>query len=693
MRLSGTSDRLVVSLGAFSALLGLSVLLGWYAHVPRLIQLAPHLAPMPANSALCFVLCGCGLIAVGLGRRLAGLALGGVAATAGLLTLIEYVFGLDLGIDSLLIVPYLSAGSLHPGRIPPNAALCFVLAGAALALMGHRKDPHWRLLALALAGSIIVSVGVAGFFGYVSGFDTYGWGRLNRMALRGMLGFAALGVAILAWAWRASRQRDGELPGWLFAPVALAVATVTVCMWQAIIVSEEVRIQALAGVNALGRSRLPGVVLAFGTLLAALLGATVHLGQTARLRARERARAVEELRQARDELETRVGERTAELQESEERFRRLFDDSPIGAEVLGPDRRLAHVNKAFCEMLGYSEEELVGLATDDITCPEDTQLNANLFEELRDVPVRHLERRYLHKSGQIVRTHTTVAAIRQTDGTLRNVLEVVENITSRRGQEEEIRKLNRELEHKVAELTAANEELEMFTYSVSHDLRAPLRHVDGFSKILLEESGARLNASELGWLTRIREATQRMGRMIDELLTFARSGRHGLEQTPTGLNSLVEEALAEIRPDTEGRDIEWRIGELPLADCDPGMVRQVFQNLLSNAVKFTGPRPHAVIEVGRTEADGQVAIFVRDNGVGFSMKYADKLFGIFQRLHRREDFEGTGIGLATIRQIIHKHGGRVWAEAELDQGATFYFTLGTEAKERPEGQAGAGAGG
>jgi light-regulated signal transduction histidine kinase (bacteriophytochrome) len=164
-----------------------------------------------------------------------------------------------------------------------------------------------------------------------------------------------------------------------------------------------------------------------------------------------------------------------------------------------------------------------------------------------------------------------------------------------------------------------------------------------------------------------------MGRMVDELLELSRTSRRELSTQLTGLRSLVTEVLGEL--EVQGREIEWRIGELPFADCDPTLTRQVFANLLANAVKFTRPRKPAVIEVGQAMSEGQTVLFVRDNGVGFSMKYADKLFGVFQRLHRREDFEGTGVGLATVQRIVHKHGGRIWAQAELDKGATFYFTL------------------
>ena len=244
-----------------------------------------------------------------------------------------------------------------------------------------------------------------------------------------------------------------------------------------------------------------------------------------------------------------------------------------------------------------------------------------------------------------------------------------------------------ELRHVNSELADSIKELEAFTYSVSHDLRAPLRHISGFSKILTEEFGAGLPPDARHHLQRIEEGTRRMGMLVDDLLNLARVGRRELSVQVAGLQSVVDEVISGLKPDLAGRQVEWRISSLPYVECDPGLMKQVFQNLLSNAVKFTRPRAQAVIEVGQEEQDGRTVIYVRDNGVGFSMKYADKLFGVFQRLHRPEDFEGTGVGLATVQRIIQKHGGRIWAMGELDKGATFYFTLGND--ERIEFQSAA----
>jgi len=239
-----------------------------------------------------------------------------------------------------------------------------------------------------------------------------------------------------------------------------------------------------------------------------------------------------------------------------------------------------------------------------------------------------------------------------------------------------------------AELAEANKELEAFTYSVAHDLRAPLRHVQGFSKALMEDFGTGISPAAKEYVDDIVQGTQRMGQLVDDLLSLARIGRQELRIQVTALGSLVEEVLRDLKRETQGRDIRWQIGELPFADCDPGLMKQVLFNLLANAVKYTGPRKPAVIEVGQIRVEGRPVIFVRDNGVGFNMKYADKLFGVFQRLHRREDFEGTGVGLATVQRIIHKHGGRIWAEAEIDKGATFSFSLAASDKiESPDRRA------
>jgi light-regulated signal transduction histidine kinase (bacteriophytochrome) len=235
--------------------------------------------------------------------------------------------------------------------------------------------------------------------------------------------------------------------------------------------------------------------------------------------------------------------------------------------------------------------------------------------------------------------------------------------------------LERQLADRTRQLADITRESELFSYSVAHDLRAPLRHISGFAKILSDDYSASLDATAQEYLRFVCAGAKHMGQLIDALLKMARIGRLQLVPTPTDLNRLVSGAIESLRPEYEGRQIEWRIQPLPSIECDPMLMKQLFESLLSNAVKYTRPREKAVIEVGRLATEGAPTIFIRDNGAGFDQRYAHKLFGVFQRLHTSEEFEGTGVGLATVHRILVRHGGRIWGEADLDKGATFFFTL------------------
>jgi len=341
--------------------------------------------------------------------------------------------------------------------------------------------------------------------------------------------------------------------------------------------------------------------------------------------------------------------------------------------IAGFDGYFKRVNAAWEHVLGYPQEELLKRPCLDFVHPDDvapTRQKAANQARLGELAIS-FENRYRCADGSY-RWFLWNSTPKLEQGV---IYAVARDITEQKAVETRIRSLNESLEQRVNELNTVNRELEAFSYSVSHDLRAPLRHVDGFSKILLDEFGGQLPAEAQRLLARVRSGATHMGLLVDDLLNLSRVSRKELNVQVTGLDAVVSGVVAELQAGINGRQVEWRVEQLPFVVCDPALMRAVFTNLISNALKFTRTREPAVIEIGHRTEDGRPVIFVRDNGVGFSMKYADKLFGVFQRLHRAEDFEGTGIGLATVQRVIHKHGGRVWAEAELDRGATFYFTL------------------
>ena len=349
-----------------------------------------------------------------------------------------------------------------------------------------------------------------------------------------------------------------------------------------------------------------------------------------------------------------------ELGLSEERFQKIFEHSNDAIFVIDPPRdRIVDVNDKACRMLGYSRDELLATPISAIHPDEMPALMAFAESVLREGHGATNELTCLTKRGETLPSEMSASVVEI--GGQPHMITLVRDISARKRAEQA-----------TEERTA---ELEAFSYSVSHDLRAPLRAIDGFSRILLEEYGDKLDPEANRLLDVIRSNTSNMGRLIDDLLAFSRLGRQEMNPTTIDVRELAAAVMDELKSANTNPDVQEHIAELPPVRGDRAMIRQVFVNLLSNALKFTSTRDAAVIEIGHMVANGEDVYYVKDNGVGFEMQYADKLFGVFQRLHTPDEFEGTGVGLAIVHRIIQRHGGRVWAEGKVNEGATFFFTL------------------
>lgn len=652
--------------GIGAAGLGGQALLGWIAGIPTLTNLHPGWVTMKANTAIAFLVAGFALfLAVPIGgdrqtRSVVVQVCAVLVAAIGLLSLAEIVFG-DLGIDQLLIAEApVVTGTVIPGRMPPMTASGFALFGLALLAQVARRD---SLVSVPLALLVLVCSALM-LTAYLFGAEeVYSFsGHFNTMAFPTALAFLLLSSGLLVIGsergplrWLASPRSGGVmlrrlLPVVIFGPV--------LTIW--------LRFNGQAA-GLLGTVEFGAAIAAVANIIlfsCPLLWAVAQLDRTDAIRLEGEA--------------SRLAARYA---------RSLIEASLDPLVTINVEGKITDVNEATVQATGVSREQLTG--SDFVgyfTDPEAARVGYKAAFANGSVTGYPLSIK--NSSGITVDVLCNAATYRGVDGNIVGVVVGARDFSERKRVEEEVRRLNAELEQRVqqrtADLSAANEkleaaakELETFAYSVSHDLRAPLRAIDGFCHILLEDYADKLDAEGQRLFRAVRGNAVRMGQLIEDILAFSHAGRAEITRTLVDMEALARSVIKDLEPAAGGRNVSFDVGSLPPAYGDPAMIQRVWENLIDNAIKYSGPKPVARIEIGATTGSGENTYFVRDNGVGFDMKYIDKLFGVFMRLHGAE-FPGNGIGLAIVSRIVSRHGGHVRAEGKLNEGATIYFSLPTQ---------------
>ncbi len=661
--------------GGLVIIASIVVLIGWFFDIGILKSIFPGLVTMKANTAACLMFGGIALVLlsstrIGRSRRFCVVILALLMMLLGALTLGEYFLGYNFHIDELLFRDAVtSVGTSQSGRMSPSSAFSFILVGIGLLVASQPVLPRSRIALLSALAATVSVIGAAATLGQISNalFDFHLWNYFG-MAVHTAAGFFLLGLGL----WMCAKS-EGEMRWALDRNVTIGFIILVAIMLTA------------AGVSWDYTNRLQQTALLVSHTHQVLKQIEDIRADKAILESNQRGYVIlgdEKLLASREQLKAEVRRDVADL-------RKLTSDDPQQQKHLDQLEPLMTQRTTFAEQLiitrrvqGFpAAQQMLATGPGLALSAEIARLLDAMHEKQSELLLaRENEADTVSKATFLLLPIAVFLSL-----TLLSVALFFLNagVSEQAQAEKEIRRLNTSLEQRVAErnaeLDAAKKELEAFSYSVSHDLRAPLRAVDGFSQSVLEDYGAQLPPEGRHDLQTIREGAQRMGTLIDDLLTFSRLSRAPLKEQSVDTQEMVRNVMDDLNSERQGREIEFKVEELPGCRGDPSLLKQVWVNLLSNAVKYTRQRNPAVIEVG-CKMEQEKVYFVRDNGAGFNMKYVHKLFGVFQRLHRADQFEGTGVGLAIVQRIIHRHGGRIWAEAELDRGATFYFTL----KERTE---------
>lgn len=658
------SRRYTAVAAALVAAVGLVALTGWFAGVQVLASWGERYAVLSPTSALLMLSWGSAvLLHVVLREDAFG------AYLAALVSLIAAAFGL-YGAAGALSGGVSDAGAaffgpsgLAAGGAPvaPLLAVSWILCGLAILPAIRSPGSAWGLASNVMAGLLFVANLVV-ILGYLYGTPLlYGTG-VHAVPLAGAVGFVLAAVVVMLQLgpdYYPLRFLTGEAARARLLRVFLPMIVVVI---------------ALDGVLAHFAPRQSGLNATTAASVLVFVGASIFIVY---LTTRVSGDSIDRAEAERSEAEKRRLTTAA-------MFESLFNSVPDAVVVVDNAGVIARVNRAAETTFGYTREELIGAPIEMLIPERFRPGHYALRSGYADKPrVRSmgagLNLFAVRKDGREFPVDIMLGPLNTELGPL--VLAVVHDVSEMRRSQKEIEALNAALGRQVGELENVNKELESFSYSVSHDLRAPLRAVDGFSRILAEDYEAKLDDEGRRFLRVIQDNTRRMGQLIDDLLAFSRLGRQEIATAPIDMRELAQSVIDELTQGVDMTRLTFAVGDLPPARGDRAMVRQVFVNLIANAIKFSSTRPQARVEVGAEARPGETVYFVRDNGVGFDMAYAHKLFGVFQRLHRQQDFEGTGVGLAIVQRVVHRHGGRTWAEAKQGEGAVFYFALPEHVQE------------
>lgn len=638
--------------------LGILVMTSWYAHNKTLIQVVPQFAPMQFNTAFGMFAAGLGLFALVFRYLLLALSCGFVITLVGSLTLVQYIFGLDLGIDRLLVEPYVTTKTSHPGRMAPNTALCFLLYGLAIILLSNFFFVVSKTNFMAeLLGFLVLSVGLMAVVGYIQGVDAaYGWAQFTRMAIHTAVGFVVLAIGMIAYIWN-----EKNLTQHLGAPVLLLLVVLSLDLYMPRGASMGVLYVALIFYSLwFGQPRTPYILALISTFL-------IILGYYASIPGNVEASSVytnRALSIVAVWITAFVIASYKNAQQQVEEGRRFLDlvinKIPEAVFVKNKSSHVIMANDHFWKRYPQQDDKAQSAQPVKSTfTPESLQVALEKEQQAFDEGASETREIVLLANGE-KRTFFT-KRIRFWNKKAVYILGVSTDIT--------------DLQLAFEEIMHSNEELARFAYIASHDLQEPLRMIANFTTLLKEEYGDRLQGDGRQYMTFIVDSANRMQELVADLLDYSRVGAEDMRFETFPGRVMVDSALSNLKVIIDSIQAVITIDELPIVRANPTQFTQLFQNLIGNALKYSDPNRTSEIHIGATQQNGCWIFSVCDNGIGIKKEYFDQIFVVFSRLHHNRDYKGTGIGLAICKKIVENHKGRIWLESEPGKGSCFYFTI------------------